>query len=120
MAKDDEFVVHGAKIKCSMGSKSSTLSVSSQSTYKIQGKKAATMMDFAPGTNLMPPLATFGTCKPFQSAPPPAQLCTPIPTGPWQKAFSKKKINGMAILKGDACLMCGRAGGLIEFENSGQ
>lgn len=120
MGKKDEFIVDGAKIKCSMGDKSTTLKVTSQGTYKIKGKKAATMMDFIPGSNLFPPIATFGTCKPFKASPPPAQLCTPIPTGPWMNSFQEMKLKGKAILKGNACLMCGRAGGKISFENSGQ
>ena len=120
MAKDDEMVVDGASIKCTMGDKSVTLKVTSNATYKIDGKKVATMMDIAPGANLFPPVATFGTCKPFKAVPPPGCFCTPVPTGPWTKAFTKKKIGGKPAIKGDACLMCGRGGGMITFENSGQ
>ncbi len=120
MAVKDEMVVHGATIKCTMGDKSSSLRVVSQSKYKIDGKKAATMLDFAPGANLFPPIATFGTCKPFKAAPPPAQLCTPIPIGPWMNAFTKKKVGGIPVIKGNACLMCPRGGGKISIEKSGQ
>jgi hypothetical protein len=120
MAKDDEMVVDGATIKCTMGDKSSSLKVTTNSKYKIDGKKAATMMDMMPGANLFPPVATFGTCKPFKAVPPPGCLCTPVPTGPWMKAFTKKTIGGKPAIKGDACLMCGRGGGMITFENSGQ
>ena len=120
MAKDKEMVVDGAKIKCTMGDKSSSLKVTSNSNYKIDGKKAATMSDMMPGANLFPPVATFGTCKPFKAVPPPGCLCTPIPAGPWMKAFSKKKIGGIPAIKGDATLMCTRGGGVISFEDSGQ
>lgn len=120
MSKDDAMVVDGATIKCTMGSKSTTLKVTSNFSYKIDGKKAATMMDMMPGANLFPPVATFGTCKPFSAVPPPGNLCTPIPAGPWTKAFSKKKIGGKSAIKGNACLMCTRGGGMITFENSGQ
>ena len=120
MAKDDEIVVDGATIKCTMGDKSTTLKVTSNQTYKIDGKKAATMMDFAPGANLFPPVATFGTCKPYKAVPPPGCLCTPIPAGPWMNAFMKKKIGGKPALTGDAKLMCTRGAGVITFDNSGQ
>lgn len=120
MAKDDEMVVHGATISCTMGDKSSTLRVTSNSKYRIDGKKAATFMDMMPGANLFPPVATFGTCKPYKALPPPGCLCTPIPTGPWMNAFTKKKIGGKPAIKGDACLICARAGGRITFDNSGQ
>ena len=91
MSKDDAMVVDGAKIKCTMGDKSSTLKVTTNSKYKINGKKAATIMDMVPGPNLFPPVATFGTCKPYKAVPPPGCLCTPVPTGPWMKGFTKKK-----------------------------
>jgi hypothetical protein len=120
MAKDDEIVVDGAMIKCSMGDKSATLKVTSNMTYKVEGKKAATMMDFAPGANLFPPVATFGTCQPFKATPPPGCLCTPIPAGAWMNAFTKKKIGGKPCIKGDAKLTCTRGGGIITIENSGQ
>ena len=120
MGVKDEMVVHSAKISCTMGDKSSNLRVVSQSKFTINGKKVATMMDFMPGANLFPPVATFGTCKPYKMLPPPAQLCTPIPTGPWQKAFTKKKVNGIPILRGDACLMCARGAGMITIKKSGQ
>ena len=113
-------VVDGAKISCTMGDKSSSLKVTTNSKYKINGKKAATIMDMAPGANLFPPVATFGTCKPFKAVPPPGCLCTPVPTGPWMKGFSKKKIGGIVALKGDGCLMCARGGGKISIESSGQ
>ena len=103
-----------------MGDKSTTLKVTSNSKYKIAGKKVATMMDMMPGANLFPPVATFGTCKPFKALPPPGCLCTPIPAGPWMKAFSKKKIGGKPAIKGDATLMCTRGAGMISFEDSGQ
>ena len=120
MSKDDAMVVDGAKIKCTMGDKSSTLKVTTNSKYKINGKKAATIMDMVPGPNLFPPVATFGTCKPYKAVPPPGCLCTPVPTGPWMKGFTKKKIGGKPAMKGDACLMCARGGGQITFEDSGQ
>lgn len=120
MAKDDEMVVEGATMKCTMGDKSTSLKVTSNMNYKIDGKKAATFMDFVPGANLFPPIATFGTCQPYKAVPPPGCLCTPIPTGPWTNPFSKKKIGGKLVIKGNAKLMCTRAGGMITFENSGQ
>lgn len=120
MSSKNQIVVDGATIKCTMGDKSSSLKVVSQSKHKIGGKKVATMLDFAPGANLFPPIATFGTCKPFKAAPPPGQLCTPIPTGPWIDPLTKEKISGIPVLKDNACLMCARGAGKISIEKSGQ
>ncbi len=119
MAKEDEMVVDGASVKCTMGDKSAQLKVTSNFTYKIDGKPVATMMDFTPA-NFMPPVATFGTCKPYKAVPPPGCLCTVIPAGPWVNPFAKKLIGGKPALKGDGKLICARAGGMITFDNSGQ
>lgn len=118
--KNDKLVVAGAKMKCTMGDISSTLKVVQQFKYKVNGKKVATMFDMAPGPNFFPPIGTFGTCKPYKMLPPPASLCTPIPTGPWMMPFTKHKIMGKSIIKSNACIMCARGGGKISFQNSGQ
>jgi len=120
MSKNDEIVLHGAKIKCTMGDKSASLKVTNQFKYKMNGKKIATMFDMAPGANLFPPVATFGTCMPYKALPPPASLCTPIPVTPWMPAFTKKKIGMKPAIKGNACLMCARGGGVISITNTGQ
>lgn len=120
MSKSAEVVVEGAKIKCTMGDISNKLIVTNQFKYRAKKKKIATMFDFMPGVNMMPPVGTFGTCKPYKALPPPASLCTPIPVMPWSPAFTKKKVGMKPVIKANACLMCARGGGVIKFENSGQ
>ena len=53
MGKNDDYVVHGATLKCTMGSKSCSLKVTSNRKYKIKNKNVATEMDFAPGMNIL-------------------------------------------------------------------
>lgn len=120
MQNNDKIVVQGAKMKCTMGDMSANLKVVQQSQYKVGGKKVSTMFDMMPGPNLFPPVGTFGTCKPYKALPPPAQLCTPIPLGPWMFPFTKHRVGGKPVIKANACLMCARGGGKISFENSGQ
>lgn len=112
------YVIDGAKIKCTMGDKSASLKVTSNFKYKIQGKKVATMLDFVPGPNLFPPVGTFGTCKPYKTSPMP--LCTPMPAGPWQSANVKQMIQGKPALMEDCFLICPRAGGKISIEKTTQ
>lgn len=115
-----KYALDGATIKCTMGDKSAKLRVTSQRKYKVQGKKVATMMDFMPGANYLP-VATFGTCKPYKALPPPAQLCTPIPTGPWLLANLNQKIQGKPALLESSCLICGRVpGAMIQIKNVNQ
>lgn len=113
------YVLDGAKMKCTMGDKSASLKVRSQSKYKVQGKKVATMMDFVPGVNYLP-LATFGTCKPYKALPPPAQLCTPIPMGPWLQPHMTQKIQGKPAIIESSCLICSRAMGRITIQKTNQ
>lgn len=120
MSKDRRLIVEGAKIKCTMGDISNKLIVTSQFKYRAKNKKVATVLDFMPGANMMPPIGTFGTCKPYKALPPPASLCTPIPITPWMPAFLKKKIAMKPVILANACIMCARGGGKISFENSGQ
>jgi hypothetical protein len=120
MGKAEEYVVHGATIKCTMGNKNATLKVSSNRKYTRKGKKVATIMDFAPGINLFPIPATFGICKPYSAIPPPGNLCTPIPIGPWKMPYMPKTIGMLHPLLGKSCLTCGRGGGIITITKTGQ
>lgn len=119
MGKNDEFVVDGATIKCSMGDVSAKLNVTSNNTVLIKNKCAATEYDCT-NANLIPPVATFGTCKPYKAVPPPGCLCTFIPTGPWKGTYSKKTIKGKEVIVGSSFLICPRAGGKITIKKTGQ
>jgi len=119
MGKNEEFVLNGATIKCSMGNKTATLKVLSNNKYYVQGKKVATEMDCT-NANMLPPVATFGTCKPYQAIPPPGCLCTFIPTGPWKMPYSGKTVSGMKPLLGKSFLMCPRGGGKITITKTAQ
>ncbi len=120
MANSKEYVVHGATLKCTMGNKSTTLRVSNNRKYTMKGKKVATIMDFMPGVNMLPPVGTFGICKPYSAVPPPGNLCTLIPVGPWKMVYALKSIGLLRPLLGNSCLMCGRGGGVITIKKTGQ
>lgn len=119
MAKKNEFVLDGATIKCTMGSKSASLKVTSNFSYYTKNKKIATEMDCT-NINMFPPVATFGTCKPYQAVPPPGCLCTFIPTGPWKMTYDKKTVGGMKPLLGGSFLICPRAAGRITITDTKQ
>lgn len=116
-AKD--FVLDGATIKCTMGDKSATLKVTTNSKFYTQGKKLVTEMDCT-NVNMFPPLATFGTCKPYKAVPPPGCLCTFIPTGPWKKAYCGEMVNGKKLILKESFLICPRAAGKITIEDTKQ
>ena len=120
MGKNDELVVDGANLKCSMGDILAKLRVTSNDSVKIENNCKATKDDCT-NENLLPPIATFGTCKPYKAVPPPGCLCTFVPTGPWKGTYSNEMIKGKEVLIGSSYLMCGRPpGGKIRITQSGQ
>ncbi|MWP49534.1 DUF4280 domain-containing protein [Gilliamella sp. Lep-s35] len=119
MGKNNEFVIDGATIKCTMGDKSASLKVTSNFSVYIKNKRVATALDCT-NVNMMPPLVTFGTCKPYKAVPPPGCLCTFIPTGPWRGTYAKKTIGGKKVLIGSSYLICPRAAGKISITKTGQ
>lgn len=120
MGKNDDYVVHGATLKCSMGSKTCALKVTSNRKYKIKNKNVATEMDFVTGTNIFPPVGAFGTCKPYSAVPPPGNLCTPVLIGPWKMPYSTKTVGLFKPLLGGSFIMCGRGGGMVKINKVGQ
>jgi len=120
MSKNKAYAVDGATLKCTMGNKSCSLKVSSNRKYKIKNKKVATIVDCIPGVNLFPLPATFGICKPYSAVPPPGNLCTPVPIGPWKMPYATKDIKGLRPLLGGSFLTCGRGGGVISIKKVGQ
>lgn len=120
MGKNDQYVVHGATLKCTMGNKSCSLRVTSNRKYKIKNKKVATEMDFAPVLNIFPPIGAFGVCKPYTAVPPPGNLCTPALIGPWKMPYMTKMVGPFKPLLGRSFIMCGRGGGMVTIKKVGQ
>ncbi|MDQ1395042.1 MAG: hypothetical protein QOG64_301 [Acidimicrobiaceae bacterium] len=104
-----------ANIMCTFGMAPSTL-VATPSPVLIEGKPAATVMDFAPGTNIPP----FGMCmspsNPTVAAATAAALgvLTPMPcipaTAPWQPGAVKTIIAGKPALTSTSKCMCAYGG----------
>lgn len=120
MASSNEYVVDGATLKCTMGSKTATLKVSNNRKYTMNGKKVATIMDFAPGINIFPPVGAFGVCKPYSAIPPPGNMCTPLLVGPWKMPYMPKTIGMLRPLLGNSFNTCGRGGGIVTISKTGQ
>ena len=102
---------------CTMGKAPATLNATSAPTVLIENKPAATIMDFAPGTNIMPPF--FGLCS---SPANPAVIaaagapvpCTPAPAGTWAPPHSKVFIKNKPALADNCKLTC-TLGGVISI-----
>ncbi|MDL2305081.1 DUF4280 domain-containing protein [Bacteroides sp. OttesenSCG-928-D19] len=116
MAKKDLYVVHGATLKCTMGSTSCSLRVTSNRKYKVKNKNIATEMDFAPAVNVL----SFGVCKTYSAVPPPGNVCTPILIGPWKMPYMTKKVGMFKPLLGTSFIMCGRGGGMVTIKKTAQ
>jgi len=119
------WAVMGAQIKCSQGAAPSSLMVI-RPTMMVGGKPAATVMDFAPMTNIMP----FGMCNSKSNpqviaATAAAQgvhtpmPCIPVTTGPWSPGSPKVKLMKMKALT-DKCKCKCAWNGQIEITNPGQ
>jgi len=120
-----EYVVMGASLSCTMGAAPSTLNVI-RPTILIKSKPAATIMDFAPMSNIMP----FGMCKApsnpaviaataaasgvFTQAP-----CIPATSSPWTPGNMKVKIQNMPALMSNCKCLC-TWGGSISISFAGQ
>ena len=109
-------VVNGAMLQCTCGDAPTPLTVTSQVQSKIEGQLVATIMDFAPTTNIKP----FGTCKTLTAAasgtPTP---CVPATTQPWSPGSSSIcKIGGFPGLLSTDKLAC-TVGGMISITDAG-
>jgi uncharacterized Zn-binding protein involved in type VI secretion len=109
-----------AQLTCSFGMAPSVLSVIPSSRVLVEGKPAASVMDFAPMTNIAP----FGMCmslsNPIVAAATSAALgvLTPMPclpvTTPWKPGASKTKIGGLPALTLGSTCQC-NWGGIIQI-----
>ena len=120
-----KIVVNGAKLKCSEGSSPGTLTVLPSSGTQGDEKPAATVMDFAPMTNIAP----FGMCK-TQANPQVASAtaaaqgvltpmpCVPVTTSPWSPGSSVVTIDEKKALTSDSKCNCQWTGS-IEITDPG-
>ncbi|SCX79838.1 DUF4280 domain-containing protein [Nitrosospira sp. Nsp13] len=121
-----KIVVLGATLQCSEGLSSATLIVTSQSMALGDSGPAATIMDFAPITNI----PTFGMCN-TQSNPAVAAAtaaasgthtpapCIPVTTSSWSPGASNAQMNNFSALTEGSTCMCAY-GGEISVTDPGQ
>ncbi|SJZ62668.1 DUF4280 domain-containing protein [Selenihalanaerobacter shriftii] len=103
------YVCNGAKLKCSLGTGPSTLSVADKYQVYIQSKPMATIKDTS--------MSKFGSkCKRSSDPTPP---CTPKPTGSWQGGKNDVTIHDIPTLLETSTIKCGY-GGSIKITNPGQ
>lgn len=123
-----KLVVMGAMLKCDKGTAPCSLVVAPSNRTTGEGPPAATIMDFAPITNI----PSFTMCQGTNSAnpavaaataaasgtPTPAP-CVPVTTSPWSPGASGTTIGGMKALTKDSTCKCAWTG-TIEITDAGQ
>lgn len=102
------YVVHGAIIKCSQGSKHSLLGVPNSHGVYLRGAAQLTIHDYKPYSNIQP----FETCKQCQAT------CVPN-TAPWIEGKDDVLIEGVPALLNTSTTTC-LVGGIISILNDGQ
>jgi hypothetical protein len=111
MGKNDEFVPHGALLKCSEGATPSPLSVTSQFMMRLQRRRIATEKDHLPMVNIMP----FGICRRLsQMALGISIPCVPATDSAWKEVNQESKINEKRTLLGKSTCKC-KVGGTISI-----
>ncbi|HEV2320702.1 MAG TPA: DUF4280 domain-containing protein [Verrucomicrobiae bacterium] len=121
-----QLVVNGAMMACTFGAAPATLIATSAPTATAGGQPAATIMDFAPMTNI----PTFGMCSsianPQVAAATAAALgvltpqpCIPNTVAPWTPGSPTVTIGGNPALTSDCMCSCLWAGE-ISITNPGQ
>lgn len=120
-----QLVVTGAMMQCTFGAAPATLNATSAPTVEA-GTPAATIMDFAPMSNI----PTFGMCSsmanPQVAAATAAALgvltpqpCIPNTVAPWAPGSPTVMINDNPALTATCKCMCSWAG-VISITNPGQ
>jgi Domain of unknown function (DUF4280) len=115
-----KLVVMGAMLRCSFGISPSSLIVIPKGTPTIiQGKLAATIMDYAPIVNIPP----FGMCtsptNPAVIAARVPQPCVPVIPAPWTPGTPLLSIQFPQALNNNCKCSC-TWGGIIQIINPGQ
>ncbi|WP_370642699.1 DUF4280 domain-containing protein [Brevibacillus sp. DP1.3A] len=125
-AERKSYVVVGAILSCSSGSKQSRLKMPFSHGVFVKGKPQVSIMDFVPNINIMP----FGKCSSLKNpavasataanngvhTPMP---CTPLTTMPWMDGKADKMVGGHPALLNNSTNMCFHCG-LIKIEDDGQ
>lgn len=100
-------IVDGVVLKCSYGTKPSSLKVTSQSNLSMRGKFTATEKDNIPNANILP----FGNCTNLPFNPP----CPLAIIGKWTNVSKTFTIKGGAVLLDCSSMKCS-VGGEIKSE----
>ncbi|TQK62413.1 uncharacterized protein DUF4280 [Brevibacillus sp. AG162] len=125
-AERKSYVVVGAILSCSSGSRLSRLKMPFSHGVFVKGKPQMNIMDFVPNINIMP----FGKCNNLKNpavasataanngvlTPMP---CTPVMTMPWIDGKPDKMVGGHPALLNKSTNMCFHCG-LIKIEDDGQ
>ena len=106
-----DYVVSGARLKCTFGTVPATLNVPVPKPLTIEGKNVATSTDCIPLVNI----GCFGKCNVVPAAPKP---CTPA--GMWVNTSTKVSVGMMPVLTTDSKMICTCGAGMITIESSGQ
>ena len=112
-------VCNTAMLSCSFGVAPGTLTVTSQMTVQIENQSAATIMDFAPMSNI----GSFSMCTtPSNPAVAAAQgapsACVPVTVAPWTPGAATVTNNNFPLLNSTSTCMCAY-GGVISVSNAG-
>jgi hypothetical protein len=110
-------VCNTAMMTCSFGVAPGTLIVTSQQTVMIENQLAATIMDFAPMSNI----GTFSMCTtPSNPAVAAAQgapsACVPVTVAPWTPGAVTVTNNNFPLLNSTSTCTCAY-GGVITISN---
>lgn len=121
-----QHVCNGAQLMCPFGAAPSNLVVLPKNKVMTSNQPAANIMDFVPGTNILP----FGPClsmgNPATASATAAAMGTPTPTpcnfvpaGPWKPGAPTVLLANFPALDNTSTLNCAW-GGVITVVNPGQ
>lgn len=100
-----KLIIDSSQMQCTLGTKPSKITVTSQSFVKLKDKLIATEKDNQTNSNI----PSFGNCKRSSRKP----ACIPMPTN-WEQTTQKDSINEMKKLTIDSTCKCSQ-GGIISF-----
>jgi len=106
-----EYVVHGAKLECTLGVAPSNLVILPVRKQFLRGKRRGNIGDAVPFVNILP----FGACK-ITSPPKP---CTPA-CAMWIAGKNDNFIDNLPALIDSDTIVCAAGGGTISIKDSGQ
>ncbi|MEM9544081.1 MAG: DUF4280 domain-containing protein [Cyanobacteria bacterium P01_E01_bin.42] len=119
-------VVFGGVITCSMGTAPSALITTSNSTVSASYIPAATVMDYAPISNIPTFVLCKSTTNPTTIAATAAAsgvytmgACIPATSSPWSPGATKTKINNISVLTDSSKCTCSY-GGSVSITYAGQ